>query len=218
MPSTVSTSRSSPASGKSGLWTTLALLALAAGGVVYWQIRPSPERILSAESLSPEEIRYVATRLLLDDSIEMRARASQKLASLGAAAIPVLTDLSLHHEDGNVRAAVLDVLLAVAPKEAEQILGRMMADQNAEVRAAAAASATVLPREQSSALIIKGLQDADSRVRLATLNSAAQQRDPGHVPALEAALDDSSPLVRRHAARTLQLITGRDYSDRVKPE
>jgi HEAT repeat protein len=50
---------------------------------------------------------------------------------------------------------------------------------------------------------------------MAAATALGNRRVAGAVPALEQALDDPSKTVRRHAARALAKITGKDYSDRV---
>lgn len=204
---------------KAGIGAGIGLLILAGAGLGYWLMKPSAEKLLDAETLTPDEIRYVATHLLLHEDIQIRARASAKLAGLGEKAIPVLKDLSLHCDDNELRRVVLELLLAMQAKESDQVLSQLIADRNAEVRRIAANAAGALPPAQSTSLVARSLKDADSGVRAAAINSMARSRDPANIPALkEAMTNDASIMVRRHAARTLEMMTGQKFSDQVKPD
>jgi HEAT repeat protein len=67
------------------------------------------------------------------------------------------------------------------------------------------------------AVLEKGIHDESAAVRQAAVGALGAQRSAKAVPALEGALKDENITVRRHAARSLQNLTGRDYSDRVAP-
>ena len=49
----------------------------------YWAFSSSTEDLLNLKTLTPQQIRAVATKLLLNDDIKIRVRAGEKLASLG---------------------------------------------------------------------------------------------------------------------------------------
>lgn len=195
-----------------GLVAALLLVA----GVGYLIFRPSPDSVLNSPSLTPRQIRYVATKLLVDDDVKLRARASEKLISLRDPAVPVLKEISLEPTDPGVREAVLKVLAAISPPAATEVLTKLITDPNPEVRRIAVTAAVRLPEKDADPIVQKAASDADTGVRLAAMDWLARRKSAKNVPLLQQALQDSDITVRRHAAHTLQTITGKDYRDQVR--
>lgn len=190
--------------------------ALILTGAVYWLTRPSAEDVLNAELLTPAEIRYVATELLVDENLQMRRRASEKLVSIGESAVPVLKEVSLSCPDEKVRQAVLEILATIHPNQVAEVVGQMIGDNSAVVRRMAAAAAAHLPDDQRRSVVQQGIADPDAGVRLAAIESMGQRRDPNDIPVLTQSLKDPNLAVRRHAAHLLKMRTGRDYSNQIK--
>ena len=72
----------------------LGVVVCAAGAVGYRSWSGPETKLLNAKSLTPEQIRQIATRLIIHEDIQVRMKATDRLAQEGAAAVPVLKDLS----------------------------------------------------------------------------------------------------------------------------
>ena len=212
------TGRSKQAHGSRKIWlvggTGASVLVL--GLLIYWLMRPSPDAVLNAATLTPRQIRYVATELLVNEDLKLRARASEKLIALGETAVPVLKDVSLNYSDNGVREAVLKILVAINPNVGADVVGRLAGDQDPQLRRIAILAAAHLPDAQRLPIMQKAVTDPDTAVRWAAMDSMAARQTANNIPALTQALKDSDITVRRHAARTLQNMTGRDYSSQIK--
>ena len=88
--------RSRPNIGGMSKKTMIALgVVVCAAGAVGYRSWSGPEtKLLNAKSLTPEQIRQIATRLIIHEDIQVRMKATDRLAQEGAAAVPVLKDLS----------------------------------------------------------------------------------------------------------------------------
>jgi len=195
-----------------GLW------ALAGGGVlvlavlaIWWFWSASPEDLIDKPTLSPAEIRALAIGCLLHEDMNVRVRASTKLASLGASAVPVLKDLALTYSNPRLRAAVLDVLKAIDVEASAQVVEKMMTDSDAAVRQRAVEAAAGMTDPRVSAALQQTVTDPDTVVRSRAVQALSNADPAVAVPALESFLKDSNPEVRWHAARRLKTMTGRDY-------
>jgi HEAT repeat protein len=195
--------------------TGLGVLLLA--GFIYWATRPSATALLNVASPTPGQIRQIATTLLLDTDFKIRAKAAEKLTSLGQTAIPVLRDIAQTNSDPNLRKAVLDILVSLDPKGTADLMAQMSKDKDPQVQLAVISAAKAIDDPRSYDILTQGVRSQDQTARQAAVEGLGARRDARAVPDLEAALNDpnSSITVRRHAARSLQLITGRNYDDRV---
>jgi HEAT repeat protein len=202
-------------SGKARLIGGIGASVLVLGLMIYWFMRPTPDSVLNAATLTPKQIRYVATELLVHEDVKLRARASEKLLSLGEAAVPVLKEVCLNFSDNRVREAVLKILVTISPTGSADIVGRLAGDTDPKVRRMAVLAAAGLPSAQRLPIMQKALADPDTTVRWAAMDSMATRQTADNIPALNQALQDSDITVRRHAAHTLRTMTGRDYSSQV---
>jgi len=184
--------------------------------VGYWIFSDSAEDLLDAESLSPKQIRRVATRLLLHEDLKIRERASKKLFSLGESAVPVLKDISLTHSEQKTRLAVLGILARLDTDATIEVLEHMIDDSETEVRMVAAKTAAKLDDPRTIPVLTKALEDANTGIRNVAIGACETKRIKSAVPALLRALDDPMAGIRRHAARALRNLTGKDYRDRIK--
>jgi len=191
-------------------------LVLALAAVVYWMSGPSPEELLAAESLTPKQIRIVATKLLLHSDPKIRIRASEKLASLGDTAVPVLKEVGLARSDTPLRLAVYNVLALIDAGAAGEILQDMITDSDPEVRRHAVGAASRLRHPRAVAVLEKALSDENIGIRSAAAGSLSRPDAASAIPSLRAALNDPNLSVARHAARSLKALTGRDYSQQIE--
>lgn len=209
--------------GDGGMKTWLRQATPVGGGIlvlalfVYWATRPSLKTLLDVAAPTPEQIRTIASVLLLDDDFSIRSRASAKLTALGQAAVPVLKELAATHPDPAVRKAVLDLLTGLDPKSAAEIVVQLSRDKNVEVQRTAVSVAARLDDSRSLEVLQQGVQSEDGGVRQAAVEGLGARREASAVSALESALKDPNITVRRHAARALQLITGKNYNNQVRP-
>ena len=194
----------------------LGVLLLAA--LIYWGTRPSADALLEITSPTPAQIHQIAWTLLRHDDFKIRARATEKLRSLGQTAVPVLKDVAQTHPDAAVRKAVLDILLGLDPKAAADLVAQLSQDKNPDVQRTAISAAKHLDDPRSYEILDQGARSQDATTRQAAVEALGARRDPRAVPVLEAALRDpnASMTLQLHAARALQLITGRDYNDQVR--
>ena len=184
-------------------------------GVGYTVFSGSAEDLLDQETLTPGEIQRVAEELLLHDDLQIRTRASEKLAAQGETAIPVLKDVGLSTSDSELRMAVFAVLAPMHAESAAEILEAMMDDDDPHIRQRAAKAASQLRTPRAVAVLEKGLADSHTGIRssVAGLIGPAGIREV--IPALKKALNDPERSVRKHAARSLEDLTGQDYSAAV---
>lgn len=176
----------------------------------------SAEDFLDVPDLSEAQIRRIATELLLSENPIIRERAAAKLTSAGSKSVPVLDQVVLELDDLRLSEAALCVLLSVDRNAAAKTIESLMANADVEVRRMAVRSAGTCDDPKMAAILSKALRDADSGVRLAAANGMARQKSRTGVADLERMLKDQNPTVRRHAARALQNLTGRDYSQRAR--
>lgn len=188
------------------------LTLLVAVVIGYWTFAGSPEDLLKLQTLTPKQVREVATKLLLHDDPRIRGQASEKLAKQGDAAVPVLKDVGLTQSDPRLRLAVFEILALLAPEAAADVLEDMMNDSDRKIRRRAVGGASRLKHPRGVALLTKALSDPDAGIRSAAAGAFSMIGDQSAVPALKQALNDPDPSVRRHAARALRDITGEDYS------
>jgi HEAT repeat protein len=209
--------------GGSGFFSWQTMLPVGGGvlllaGLIYWGTRPSATDLLDAASPTPDQIRQIASSLLLHEDFKVRARASEKLCALGPTAVPVLKDVAQAHQDPMVRKAVMDILIALDTKAAAEVATKLSQDNNPEVQRSAITAAKYMEDPRSYEILSRGIQSQDESTRLAAIQAVGARREQQAVSALEGALRDpsSSITVKRHAARSLQLITGKDYNSQVR--
>ena len=179
------------------------------GAIGFWLLSDSEEDLLAADPPSPRQIRRIASELLFDDEIKTRARAKEKLISLGEMAVPVLKEVSLDHSDPKVRQVVLGILAKLDKDATVEVLDQLMGDENPQRRELAASAAKALGDARSATLLEKALSDPDVGVRMTAAESLRYQPPEKAVPALRRALKDPDPSVRRHAARALMAFTNK---------
>ena len=194
---------------------TIVVAVCAVAFVGYRSWSRSVTDLLDAETLTPAQIRRIATRLVIHEDIEIQGKARERLLQEGAAAVPVLKDLGLTHSDQRVREGALDLLTELDAGATAQVLEQMIDDESADLRRLATRTALRLNHRSVKALLLKAVEDDDAGVRLAAMDGCAVRRVLKAVPALKRSLDDPRITVRRHAARALHSLTGRRYTVKV---
>ena len=112
-----------------------------------------------------------------------------------------------------VRAAAIEALAVLAHKDAGQATSRLLADDDAGVRAAAAAAAGRLRLRSATDELLLLAAHADPLVRRASLGSLRELREPKVVPLAEAALAD--PQTRKVALVCLAELGGPEQAQSV---
>lgn len=176
----------------------------------------SAEDLLDTQDLNEAQIRKIATNLLLSEDPIIRERATAKLTSAGSKSVPVLNGLVLELADLRLSEAALCVLLNLDRDTAAKTIENLMTNTDVEIRHMAVRCAGTCDDPKMATILSKALSDSDSGVRLAGANGLSRQKSRTGVLALEQVLNDKNPTVRRHAARVLQNLTGRDYSQRAR--
>lgn len=172
--------------------------------------------LLDLETLTAEQIRRVATALLRHESATIRSRASAKLAAQGDVAVPVLHAIVVEDGDTDTRKAALDVLTVLdADKAVEAMAGLIEADAM-PLRRLAVDAAVQLRHRGTVAVIKRALADDNDGVRLSAIGGCELKRVRSAVPVLQKAMDDPNINIRRHAARALRAITGKQYRARIE--
>jgi HEAT repeat protein len=191
---------------------------LVLGGLIYWFTRPSADALLNVTSPTPQQIREIASNLLLHEDYKIRTRAGDRLAALGQTAVPVLKDVALTHNDVRVRKAVLEILTGLDPKCAADVALLMSKDGDAEIQRTGVSAARHLDDPRTYDVLAQGLKAKDAAVRQDAVEGMGVRGDSRAVPALESTMKNEKEdiTVRRHAARSLQLITGRNYNSEVR--
>lgn len=174
----------------------------------------SIEDLLNADTLNSSQIRRLATNYLLHKKIDLRERASRKLATQGEAAVPVLQEVAMSNPE--VRKPVLNILMVLNVDAAFDQLEVMIEDEDAAIRVAAASAAVSNPHPRSGEILSKVLDDDDTGVRLMVIEGARFIGRPAIEPLMHS-LGDPNTTVRRHAARALRGLTGKDFSQYVNP-
>ena len=191
---------------KWALPTLVVIIAL----VVFIASRP-PWHLLdvSADALTPAQIRTLATTLLVHEDLDVRATAAEQLADAGDPAVPVLFELATSHRNLEVRQGVLLVLEQLDPEETARALQPLIEDEDAEIRRIAAWSAARLTNEASEAILLAAVSDTDPSVLNPAIEACIARRLSAAVPALQIAREHSSRSVQRHAARALEALETR---------
>ncbi len=112
--------------------------------------------------------------LTRDPNLHVRASAAEGLIRLGdPSALTLATELA-RHSDPSIRGAAAQALSASSDKEALAVLHTLLQDQQPLPRLMAAKG---LRKSSDSAIpiLVKGLQDSDEAVRIASANSLFQQ-------------------------------------------
>ena len=146
--------RSDLAEGASHKRWSSGVLLLAA--LIYWGTRPWADALLEITSPTPAQIHQIAWTLLRHDDFKIRARATEKLRSLGQTAVPVLKDVAQTHPDAAVRKAVLDILLGLDPKAAADLVAQLSQDKNPDVQRTAISAAKHLDDPRSYEILDQG--------------------------------------------------------------
>ena len=190
------------------------LLVLIGGGVwLLFASRP-PIDLLEAQTLGPDEIRRVATRLLVHDDIDLRSAAARKLTEAGDSAVPVLVELALKHPDRILRIAVLEVLRVLDEERTVTVVEQLAIEDDAELRRVAVDIAARLSHRGARDVLVKALDDEDGGVLSTAAGACASKGVRDAVPALKQLLNHPSISVRRHSARALGRLTGKRYEVR----
>jgi len=192
------------------------VLVLLMGGVGYWVLAGSTEDLLDAETLTPKQIYQVATKLLLHNDLEIRAKASAKLTSLGRQAVGVLKEIGLTHSDAKLRFVLFGILRPMDGDAALEVLENLFNHADPEVRKLALDAASGLNHPRAEAILVRALDDPDAGVRSVAAGQAGPANARSAIPKLKRLLDDPKRSIQRHAARSLETLTGVDYSDRIK--
>jgi HEAT repeat protein len=190
--------------------------------LMVWRMSESTEDLLALQSPTPQQIRKIAVRLLVDPDLAIRARATAKLSGLGDKAKPVLRELASETSDEALRVAVLGVLRVLDSTAAAEVVVRMIQNPKVEVRQQAVHLAADISDAKATTALEQALADSDPGVRSAAAASldprssasvrsaAAASLDPrssaSAASKLRAALNDPDYNVRRHAARSLRLL------------
>lgn len=187
-------------------------------GVLGWLIfRTTPEKMLDLDALTPDQVKIVATKLLLDEDIKVRDRASTKLASLGKSAAEPLKEVCLTNSDPKVRLATFEVLMAVDKDASMEVIQKMSSESDVGIRTAAVEAAIRLDDPRTVAVLEKAIKDSDPHIRQTAVGGMITKKDAKNsISALEQALRDDNITTRRHAARSLQMLTGKSYQVQEK--
>jgi HEAT repeat protein len=135
-------------------------------------------RAVAAASLGKlgiKENRPLLSALTRDANVHVRASAAEGLIRLGdASAITLATELA-RHADPSIRGAAAQALSASADDtETLTVLHTLLQDQQPLPRLMAAKGLRK-SSDRAIPILIKGLQDSDEAVRIATANSLVQQ-------------------------------------------
>jgi HEAT repeat protein len=194
------------------IYAAAALLAAGAVSILFFG---SYEDLLDKETLSPEEIRLVATELLLHPDIEIRTKASKKLTDQGETAVPVLREVGLATSNASLQMALYICLARLNTDAAMDIVEAMMQSDDHKVRLRAVRSASRIHTPRSVALLEDALKHENDEMRAVAAGTIGRIGPADAVPALRKALNDPNEAVRRHAARSLKELTGQDYSHHI---
>ncbi len=159
-----------------------------------WRVRKAAvERLIDRDDAAPA-VRALVAALADGENPGRRNAALEALTRFGAAAVPILLEAS-EDEDVDVRKQVVDTLGAIGHSSAADRLTQLLADADANVRAAAAeALGAVAALGVEGLLLARIEEDAEPLVRLCALRSLAKLRASVPVTRLEGALSD--PLLR----------------------
>jgi len=197
------------------LWIGLAVVLIAL--VSYWMFGSTADELLKIDSPNEDQIRRIATQLLVNDNYKKRDEAVKKLVKLGQAAVPVLKDVCLSDPDPNVRWSSLRVLMGMDVDTTAEVLVKLIVDPDVEVRRAAANTATRLQHKIAESILITALSDEDAQVITTAMDGCEMRKKSMRkaVPKLMAALKHSDRFVQQRAVRVLKVITGRNFEDRI---
>ena len=172
----------------------------------------SAEDLLKADNLTPSQIRRLATNYLLHKKLDLRERASRKLSKQGQTAVPVLKEVATSNPE--VRQPVLNILMVIDADAAFDLLAVMIEDDELATRVAAARAAVANPHPRSREILEKVLDDDDPSIRL-VVSDGWRLIGLDAVGPLMRSLSDPNMTVRRHSARALKGLTGKDYSRQI---
>ena len=164
------------------------------------------------------------TRLLRDDSQELRRNACHALSAIGGAAVdPLIDSLQRHDAAGHERVEAVETLgdIGLAARPAIPALTRGLRDESAGVRALAAEALGTVAQEEPAAAqsLASALGDEDDRVRrnaAFALIRLGPHAEPA-IPALRNVLYDRDRYVRGDAAQALLRIGTRQAWEAVMP-
>lgn len=165
--------------------------------------------------LSPALARPLLRKALDDPDGEVRLAAARAAVELNAKDLGPRVVPWLHERDVRLRLAAVDVLLLAPAAEAIEPLGRALADPDARVRRGAAAALGAMDRVAHEPAEVRGraavqllgrLDDSETQVRVAVVDSLARLGDVRAVLPLISKLQDGEANVRVAVARALGVL------------
>lgn len=168
------------------------------------------ERRISDEQGDPERLKDLARALLQDPDPDLRAWACRILAETPDASGVALLRGALEDPDPGVRAAAAWALGARprASMAEEVLLALQRRLEDLPWVAWVAAEALARYGEAALSVLVESLQHPHPQVRILAARALARIASPHSVPALFAALEDPSLLVRRFAEAGLDRLLG----------
>lgn len=190
--------------------------------------RTSAEDLLNADTLTPEQIRKVATKYLVHESFEIREKASAKLADMPEESAPVLSDICRSYEDMRVRTVVLALLMAIDDGATIDVIEEGYRDGPSEWKRECVRNATRFKNQTKQKSIMerakKMVADAafsdDIGVLLEGVGGVEvyqikSKKIEKRLYSLVKKHEEMS--VRRHAARAFRAITGKEMKVEMTP-
>ncbi len=163
----------------------------------------------------PTHSRPALLRAIWHEHPNVRSQACLLVVRLGGGGVPLAATLrrSLRKEpDRDVRATAAAALATLKIKVLVPLLIAVLQhDKAGAVRAKAAFALGAQDDKRAVQALIVALKDEETNVRLNAITALHRLRARTAQAALETALADPSPLVRRAAARALKALTGRAY-------
>lgn len=172
---------------------------------------------LRLERLTPAQARPLLSKVLEDPDVGVRLAAAQAVEQLGILGFGRKVLGWLQESDARLRAAATDLLILDPVPEAVAPLGRVLADPDPRVRKGAALALGEMGRLPSgasgeglqgraAAQLLGRLDDPQSDVRIAVIDSLARLGDARAVLPLVAKTQDSEPEVRVAVVRALGVL------------
>ncbi len=168
---------------------------------------PAPAPAPDFAGMPTDASRSLARRLaeeVVSGPATLRLRAAIRLVEVaGQGAVPALL-AAAHEAEGAVRASLIEQVGRCGDAQAAEELAEFLADETAEVRAAAIeAMVRLVSGAELEAVLRMGLEDGDARVRRRTALCAASARNFDAGALLVPLLSDPDRQVRRVACTAL---------------
>jgi HEAT repeat protein len=164
-----------------------------------WRVRKEAVARVSAWPEADDAITMLLTALREEEDVGCRNAVVEALSAIGRPAVaPILGELAA---GGEHRKFLVDTLGAIGEGEATSMLIRILADQDPNLRVAAAEALRHLGGAEAKAALRTCLQAADRPLRLAALDGLAMLQAAVPIAEIAGSLED--PLLRKAAFRLL---------------